>query len=146
MKMSKLYLQESDEELITRVGMNLKIIRELKNYTQKYVADKIGCTYQTYNSYENGKREIGVVKLMKLAQLYDVSVDFLLNKTPTTEDEAREMISIAIQEIEDMGNMKEKALEDNLPIEKLLLFSRGCDYFNSLSDKLSVLQEKTPKQ
>jgi len=58
-----------------------KIVRELReqnNYTQRYVASKLGIKQSSYNNYEQGRARPEYENLVKLARLYDVSVDYLL--------------------------------------------------------------------
>lgn len=46
--------------------------------TQQQVADYLLCNRQVYARYERGIREIPVSMLIKLAKLYNVSVDYIL--------------------------------------------------------------------
>ena len=58
--------------------------RELRvqhGYTQEYVAEAIGVSMITYIRYENGERQFKVPELLALAQLYHVSVDYILGLT-----------------------------------------------------------------
>ena len=59
----------------------LKDLRTDKDYTQKEIAEflKIGRTQ--YNRYENGIRDIPIDLLIKLAKLYDTSIDYLVGNT-----------------------------------------------------------------
>jgi hypothetical protein len=45
------------------------------------VAEFLGCHEGVYRRYENGVREIPLWALMKLAERYDVSVDYMLGIT-----------------------------------------------------------------
>ena len=56
----------------------IKDLREQNNYTQAFVAEKLGIRQSSYNKYENGKARPEYENLVKLAKLYDVSIDFLL--------------------------------------------------------------------
>ena len=49
--------------------------------TQKQVADYLLCNRQVYARYERGLREIPVSMLIKLADLYKTSVDYILGRT-----------------------------------------------------------------
>lgn len=49
--------------------------------TQQQVADYLTCNRQVYARYERGLREIPVSMLIKLADLYNTSVDYLLGRT-----------------------------------------------------------------
>ena len=46
--------------------------------SQQQVADYLMCNRQVYARYERGIREIPVSMLIKLAKLYNVSVDYIL--------------------------------------------------------------------
>lgn len=56
----------------------LKDLREDNDYTQTQIAKILFITQQQYSLYEKGTREIPVSMLIKLAELYQVSVDYLL--------------------------------------------------------------------
>ncbi len=49
--------------------------------TQQQVADYLLCNRQVYARYERGLREIPVSMLIKLADLYKTSVDYILGRT-----------------------------------------------------------------
>ncbi|MDE5984974.1 MAG: helix-turn-helix domain-containing protein [Eubacterium sp.] len=61
--------------------LRLKDIREDSDITQKQVAEYLNIQQNTYSQYENGKRDISVELLSKLADYYNVSVDYLIGKT-----------------------------------------------------------------
>lgn len=46
--------------------------------TQQQVADYLMCNRQVYSRYERGLREIPVSMLIKLAEFYKVSTDYIL--------------------------------------------------------------------
>jgi len=46
--------------------------------TQQQVADYLVCNRQVYARYEQGKREIPVSMIIKLAKLYNTSADYIL--------------------------------------------------------------------
>lgn len=56
----------------------LRDLREDNDIKQKTIADYLGVSQQTYSNYENGRREIPVWVLVKVAQYYKVSTDYLL--------------------------------------------------------------------
>lgn len=60
---------------------NFKICRENKNMTAKEVGKKIGVSKQTIYCMENGTNNPSVDTLIKLAELYNVSTDYLLGLT-----------------------------------------------------------------
>lgn len=56
----------------------IKNLREDRDLTQAQVAAAIKTTQQQYSKIENGKADISGEKLILLAKLYNVSVDYLL--------------------------------------------------------------------
>lgn len=64
--------------------MKYQNIRDLRNdhgYTQKEVAEYLNVKQNTYSQYEVGVLNYPVDVLCKLADLYKVSVDYLLGRT-----------------------------------------------------------------
>ena len=59
----------------------LREMREDKDLTQKELARLLGTSQQYYSKYETGKFDIPVRVLVQLAELYGVSVDYLLDRT-----------------------------------------------------------------
>ena len=56
----------------------LKIIRKANKFTQQGLADAIGIERSTYASYETGRNKPDAVLLSKIAKVFDVSSDFIL--------------------------------------------------------------------
>ncbi len=64
----------------------LKQEREIRSWTQKYVAEKIGITVRAYQYYESGKRDPLLDTANKLEDLFGINQRELLvrNDTLTT--------------------------------------------------------------
>ena len=58
----------------------IKSLWEEKNLNQSEVANFLNISQSTYSYYENG-RDIPILLLIKLADFYNVSIDYLLNRT-----------------------------------------------------------------
>ncbi|MBP3854358.1 MAG: helix-turn-helix transcriptional regulator [Ruminiclostridium sp.] len=56
---------------------NLKIARENKRYTQQYVADVLSISRSNIGKYETGTLEPNLETIGQLAELYQVSTDWL---------------------------------------------------------------------
>lgn len=67
--------------------MNLKIkdIREDKDLTQKAIAEFLGIQQNSYSQIENGINNIQIDHLIKLANFYNTSTDYLLGLTNETK-------------------------------------------------------------
>lgn len=63
------------------VSEHLRELREEKDWKQIDVAHKLGITQQIYSNYELGKCELPVRHLVRLANMYDVSTDYLLGRS-----------------------------------------------------------------
>ena len=59
----------------------LKYLRESELLTQKQIADRIFCGQRAYAYYESEQRDIPTQTLIRLADFYDVSVDYILGRT-----------------------------------------------------------------
>lgn len=59
----------------------IRDLREDNDVTQEKLSDLLNCKQQTYSNYENGKREIPYELLIKLAEFYNTSTDYLLGIT-----------------------------------------------------------------
>jgi transcriptional regulator with XRE-family HTH domain len=60
---------------------NIRNLREDHDKTQKELADYLNIMQTTYSKYELGKINIPVEVFIKLADFYNVSVDYLLGRT-----------------------------------------------------------------
>ncbi|MBQ7255703.1 MAG: helix-turn-helix transcriptional regulator [Oscillospiraceae bacterium] len=60
---------------------NLKSIREDRDIKQKTVADMLNVSQNTYSQYETGVISLTAETLIKLSEYYNVSIDYLLDRT-----------------------------------------------------------------
>lgn len=68
-----------DETVITR----MKDLREDNDLTQMQVSEYLMCDQSLYSKYERGVREIPLSLVIKLADLYKVSIDYLVGRSDT---------------------------------------------------------------
>lgn len=59
----------------------IKDLRDDKDLSQKDLAKYLNCTQVCYSRYELGLRNVPIEVLKKLASLYNVSVDYLIEIT-----------------------------------------------------------------
>lgn len=59
----------------------LKDLREDKDMNQTQVSEILGIQQTVYSRYERGFQTIPVEHLIKLADFYDVSTDYILGRT-----------------------------------------------------------------
>ena len=65
--------------------MRLKELRVETGATQKQVADFIGCSSLVYSRYEREVREPDIDTLCKLADYFNVTVDYIVCRTDKKE-------------------------------------------------------------
>ena len=58
---------------------NISMLRNVNGYSQEEVAEKIGISRQAYAKWEKGETVPDVERCQKLAELYGVTIDSLLN-------------------------------------------------------------------
>ena len=63
----------------------LRDLREDKDQRQEDVAEILGISQTVYSRYERGFQTIPVVHLLKLADFYQVSTDYILGRTNTSK-------------------------------------------------------------
>jgi len=63
------------------IGNNIKNIRELKNFSQEYVAQEIGLSQSSYARIESGATIPKIDRLQRIAEVLDVDLSTLLNTT-----------------------------------------------------------------
>jgi len=63
-------------------GERIKYLREKNGFTQKDIATKLGVEPAAISKYELDMREPNIEALIKLATIFNVSIDYLLGRTP----------------------------------------------------------------
>ena len=59
----------------------IRDLREDRDLKQRQLAEFLNCSQQVYSNYELGQRDIPTDVLIRLANYYDVSIDYLLGQT-----------------------------------------------------------------
>lgn len=62
-------------------GERLRILREKRELTQSEVAEYLKTTQSYYAQYENNRRPIPFERVVELARLYNVSIDYIAGFT-----------------------------------------------------------------
>lgn len=63
--------------MLVPIGYKIRRVREFRNLSQQYVADKLSVSQSTYSDMENGKIAVSEEKLAMIANVLDVSVDVI---------------------------------------------------------------------
>jgi len=111
-------------------GERLYLLRKANRYTMEQVGEKLGIAKSSYAAYEKESRFPGLVKLQKLALIYDVSTDYILGLTDDPSPKAdknniREILEkenlhwdgrpLTEEELEPLRKLLEMAVRDRMP-------------------------------
>lgn len=61
------------------MGQKLRLFREFRNYSQEYIAEKLGITQTAYSRVENNQTKMTAERLSQLADILQVPVSELLS-------------------------------------------------------------------
>lgn len=113
---------------------NLYNYRESHNYTQDKVSKYLNITRQAYSNYETGKRNPDIDLLIKLAQLYGVTLNRLImdtysnsmlreNRSPyitAVEPENNATLFLSKEETDLIMKYREASSDDRYLVTKIL--------------------------
>lgn len=63
------------------LGQRIKGLREKEKISREALAEKIGVSYWSLSKYETGDREPDIETLQKIANFFEVSLDYLTGRT-----------------------------------------------------------------
>lgn len=73
------------------ISNKLKDIRKNRNITQEQLAEKLDVSRSKISSWETNRRDITMTDAVKLANLYNISLDNMFNPKPLEEKEYIEL-------------------------------------------------------
>lgn len=108
----------------------LSLLRKEKGISQKQAAVKLGVSQSLLSHYEKGIRECGLLFVLKAAEFYGVSCDYLLGRSPD-----RKGTTITIDDLKDQQKEKEEPNPKTLKLvyKKKILFCSLNILFDILS-------------
>ena len=104
------------------LGDKIKLYRENKKMTQKEVADILNVSSATISKYESGTLEPNIESLKRIAELFDISVDELLN------DEEYKFDISKINVLDILREQKEMKLKGNLYHNTQIIFAYNTNH------------------
>lgn len=78
---------------------NLRKLRISRGISQQQLADVIGTSQQSVNKYENHNVEPDISSLIKLADYFETSVDYLIGHIPQFEQHIIEDVELTSKEL-----------------------------------------------
>ncbi|MDE5738237.1 MAG: helix-turn-helix transcriptional regulator [Oscillospiraceae bacterium] len=83
-----------EEDIKIEIGQILLDLRRRKGYSQAKIAKYLGITTAAYQNYEAGRREMNYTNIHKLADFYNVTIDYLLAREPKKEIDPIELLPV----------------------------------------------------
>lgn len=110
-------IKEKSNEIVHRTGQNIKNLRERKGLTQQELAVRVDVAQATVANWESGRREPDINILIRIAKLFNVTLDELVMKelTPPIPMYARNLEylrkkrGMSQQEIAELVGLKNKS-------------------------------------
>ena len=90
---------------MVNMGERLKNLRLEKSLTQKQIAERVGVAISAISSYESGLRYPTYDTLVKLANIYHVSSDYLIGISPKRNIDVEGLSPEAVTLISQMVEM-----------------------------------------
>ena len=104
----------------------LKFLRNEKGENLEKIAKYLDVSIQTVSNYENEKREMTPETIIKLAEYFNVSTDYLLGKSDIRNPEELKNVKFA-----NAGGLDTKGLDE----EDLEELQRQIDYIKKMKGK-----------
>jgi transcriptional regulator with XRE-family HTH domain len=116
-----------------QLASKVRLLREVHNYTQEYVADVLEISQNTYSLIEKGETKLTIDRLEKLAQLYNMKLIDLIQLSEQT----------FIHTItHSQGVCSQQVTINQLPDEERKLYTDTISRLEMENDKLHKLIEK----
>jgi transcriptional regulator with XRE-family HTH domain len=118
-----------------QIASKIRLLREVHNYTQEYVANILDISQNTYSSIERGETKLTLVRLEKLANIYRMDlVDLIQMNEQTLIHTITHSVEVLSEQVT-ANQMHE--VERKLYLDTISRLERENDKLHSLIDKLS---------
>jgi len=113
------------------IYLNIKLIREELDFKQIEVANHIGVDKSAYSKMEKGNRSITVEELQKMAQLFNMTTDQIINYDGSVPEEVVIEDKSAIEQIRLIQQLDEEDKQTIFKlIDKMLTYKKFKEFFN----------------
>lgn len=109
-------------------GKRVKELRNKKGLSQDRVAQAIGISRSRYSHYENNRVEPDIELIRKIANYYDVKVDYLIGRTEIENDNENDELEKILDDpdtqlmFNDWKNMSEEERKEAINMIKYIKF------------------------
>lgn len=98
-----------------QIGKKITELRKEHNMTQMELADKLGISFQAVSNWERGNTMPDISKLPELAEIFQISIDDLLNGNAAL---VGAVLDGTVDSYIEEGNMTEQEIADAMPLLK----------------------------
>ncbi len=129
-------------------GLRLKQLRTENKMTQTELGKKLNVTKASISGYENGTRNPDQESLVKIAEIFNVSTDYLLGKETTQkkyyeltdkdEKDISERLQVMIEDLENSAHYSKESGEMDDNTKQLLIMS--------LENSLRIAKQEAKKK
>ncbi|MFS0645918.1 helix-turn-helix domain-containing protein [Siminovitchia sp. 179-K 8D1 HS] len=113
--------------MVEGFGFRLENLREKFGYSKKEISMKLGFTPNVYGAYEREERRPNLETLVRIADLFDVSIDYLVRGKECCKTRINEDITDSEKNIKELIHyLKSKGIDEPyiLQIDKWIQLSR----------------------
>lgn len=65
--------------MVMEIGTKIKKIRELRNFTQDYMAQKLNISQSTYSRFERNDCDLTISQLQDISEIFEIKIEDLLS-------------------------------------------------------------------
>lgn len=92
--------------------IRIRELRQEKGWTLEYLACKLSVTNQTVSNWEKGYTQPDIQSLIRLADVFQVTVDYLVGHEKTTHDINNLKMQVSTMSVEDLRRFTIEFLEN----------------------------------
>lgn len=96
------------------IAKRLRIAREMAGLSQSQVAVMLGLHRPSISEVEAGRRKVSAEELARLAKIYDVDVDWVMEAKAESDEEVLARVELAARELSKLKSQDLKRLLDLL--------------------------------
>ena len=104
------------------IASRLRLAREMAGLTQGQIARAVGWHRPTVSEIEAGRRKVSADELVRLAEIYDVNVRWVVGEEDEESDLAADRVKLAARALD---KLRDEDLDRVLQLIQALRISRG---------------------
>lgn len=134
-------LEEAGEDPKKQLGARLRFAREVLGFTRPDINERLGLSTVTLGNWEDGKNTANVMDLAALADLYGISMDWLLGRRPPAgkaiidKEMYERIISLPVaapesREAEQAANAIREVIDIPAPFKIAIVIPEGAEWMD----------------